>query len=585
MFSKTTMGVFAILAMISMAVLACGPTPAPTPQPTEAQIELAPTQPPDEEEQAEAPPEDAVRPVLQYASGADVDHLDPQNAQANPSEAVNHMIYNGVVEFDRELGLHPALAEEMPTVSEDGLVWTIKCRKGIKFHDGTDFDCSSVKYMFDRVLGLIEADEHKPFKANLWDTMVKEARLLDDYTLEVELSAPFAFFYNNLAHSASWIVSPAAHEKMKGAYGTPCAATDPDCASYAVGTGPFKFMEWVENDHVTLVANDDYWKGAPRLGGVNIAVVPEASARMLGLEGGTYQLAVRIPPEEVERLQGVEGITVDIGQTNRTLMAALQNQIEPFSDVKVRLALNYAVDKHRIVDEIYSGGAIQISTFVGPLGTGNANLDPIPYDPEKAKELLAEAGYPNGFETKMQIVQGRYLKDFEMMQEIAKQLGEVGVKVQLEQYDSNALRDASARGDVTIYISGWSPSTGEARWALYPVLHTGGDKVQNWKADGSKDCVTPGSDGIPDFWGLCGSNRTFYNNPTFDDALDKATSATTMEERDEWLRKAQEELLVNPAAIWLVSPGQFTGMSDKLENPHISPLELVYVDETTSLEP
>jgi len=569
-----------------MIVTACAPAATPAPaKPTEAPVatEAAPAEVPTKA------PAVAERPILSYASGADADSLDPQNAKANPSEAINHMIYNGVVEFDRELGLYPALAEEMPTVSDDGLVWTIKCRKGIKFHDGTEFDCSAVKYMFDRMLGLVEADEHKPFKANLWDSIVKEARLVDKWTLEVELYEPFAFFLNNLGHSASWIVSPTAHQKAKGKFGTPCAATDPECVSHAVGTGPFKFVEWVENDHVTLVANDDYWKGAPKLGGVNISVVPEAGARVLGLEAGDYQLAVRIPPEEVERLQSVEGVTVDIGQTNRALYGALNNMAEPFNDPKVRLALNYAVDKQKIVNDIYSGGAVQIPTAVGPLGTGYADLDPIPYDPAKAKALLAEAGYPDGFETTMQIVQGRYLKDFEMMQEIAKQLGEVGVKVKLEQYEWKALLNAVGQGpEVTtarIFILGWSPSTAEARWALYPTFTTGGDKVINQKPDGSKDCETPGSDGKPDFWAPCGSNRTFYNNPTFDEYIDKATKAVTLEERDMWLRKAQEELLANPAAIWLVAPGQFTGMSEKLKNPHISPMELVYVDETTTLEP
>ncbi len=191
--------------------------------------------------------------TLIFAAGADPDSLDPQNTQSNPGEQVNRMMYDNLVRFNTKMQIEPALAESW-TQSADGLIWTFKLRKGVRFHDGTPFDAKAVKYLFDRVLG-----DDKPFKASLYTPFVQGAQVVDDNTVRVTLKQPFAAFLFRLAHSAGGIVSPAAHQKW-----------GKDLALHPAGTGPFKFVEWVKGDRVVVERNDAYWGGRPLLDRVTV---------------------------------------------------------------------------------------------------------------------------------------------------------------------------------------------------------------------------------------------------------------------------------------------------------------------------
>src|SRR3989304_7248091 len=169
--------------------------------------------------------------TLVYAAGAEPDSLDPANTDSNPGEAVGRMMNNFLVKFDAKLNLVPDLASSW-TQSKDGLTWTFKLRKGVKFHDGTPFNAQVVKYNFDRFLG-----PEKPLKSSLHTPIIESVRVVDDYTVKFTLKVPFAFFLNNLAHSATAMVSPEAHTKW-----------GKDLTLHPVGTGPFKFVEGVRGD-------------------------------------------------------------------------------------------------------------------------------------------------------------------------------------------------------------------------------------------------------------------------------------------------------------------------------------------------
>src|SRR5262250_3752205 len=180
------------------------------------------------------------------AAGADPDSLDPQNTQSNPGEQVNRMMYDNLVRFSTKMQIEPALAESW-TQSKDGLTWTFKLRKGVKFHDGTAFDAKAVKYFFDRVLG-----EEKPFKASLYTPFVQGAQVADDATIRVTLKQPFAAFLFRLAHSAGGIPSPGAHQKW-----------GKDFALLPRGRGPSNFGEWVKGARVGVNRNAGYWAAGP----------------------------------------------------------------------------------------------------------------------------------------------------------------------------------------------------------------------------------------------------------------------------------------------------------------------------------
>src|SRR5712691_5410586 len=232
--------------------------------------------------------------TLVYAAGADPDSLDPANTDSNPGEAIGRMMNNFLVRFDAKLKLKPDLATSW-TQSKDGLTWIFKLRKGVKFHDGTPFNAEAVKYNFERFLG-----PEKPLKASLHTPIIKSVDVVDESTVRFNLKVPFAFFLNNLAHSATAIVSPAAHQKW-----------GKDLTLHPVGTGPFKFVEWVRGDRIVLERNDGYWGGRPLLDRVTVKTVKEDSARVLMLESGDTDLILNIPPEDIPRLRKDPRFTVE----------------------------------------------------------------------------------------------------------------------------------------------------------------------------------------------------------------------------------------------------------------------------------
>jgi ABC-type transport system substrate-binding protein len=484
--------------------------------------------------------------TVTYAAGADPDSLDPANAESNPSEAVNRMIFENLVKFDAKLNLVPGLAEKWEQ-AKDGMSWTFFLRKGVKFHDGTPFNAEAAKYFFDRMIG-----PEKPSRAGLYAPLVESATVVDEYTVKVNMKAPFAFLLNNIAHSASGIVSPAAHKAM-----------GKDIARKPVGTGPFKFVEWVHGDHLTLARNDAYWGGKPKLDKIIVKTVKEDSARVMMLLSGDAQLAVRLPSEDIPRLEKDKNIQLDSTETLRVLYIGFNCAKKPFNDARVRQAFNLAMDRASIVKNIYQGRALVASNIVAPRTTGYFQIPPYSYDPEKAKKLLAEAGYPNGLKAKFISPQGRYPKDFEMAQALQQQWKKAGIDVTLDTMEWAAYLAATRKPvdqtDVEVFLLGWAPSSAEARWILYPLYAT--------------DQIVPK-----------GNNRLFYSNKEFDDYVDKLTKATDKSERDKYLKIAQDLLAKEVPQIPILVTKETIGYSKKLKGVINSPLELTYFDQNTMLE-
>ena len=491
-----------------------------------------------------AQPAAAQQPVrggmLVFATGADPDSLDPQNTQSNPGEQVNRMMYENLVRFNARMQLEPALAESW-TSSKDGLTWTFRLRKGVKFHDGTPFDAMAVKYFFDRVLG-----DEKPFKATLYSPVVQRAEVVDPSTVRMVLKQPFAAILFTLAHSAGGIVSPAAHQKW-----------GKDLTLHPSGTGPFKFVEWVKGDHVTLERNDAYWAGAPNLDRIVVKTVREDQARVALLGSGDADMILNIPTEDIPRLRKDARFTIESSPTARALYITINVARKPFDDVRVRQALNYAVNRDALVKELFQNHAQAISGIVSPLQNGYAALPGYAYDPKKAKELLAQAGHPS-LKVKLWTPKGRYVKDYELAQAIQQDLAAVGVETTLATMEWGAYLTATKtpadQTDRELFLMGWSPSTGEARWGMFPLLHS---SMQAPKGD----------------------NRGFFASKAFDEAIERATVATTDLARVAALREAQQIAIKEAPEIFLISPNMIVGMSRKLHGIMNLPLELTYLTE------
>ncbi len=478
--------------------------------------------------------------TLTFATGVDPDSLDPQNTQSNPGEQVNRMMHDNLVRFNTKMQIEPALAESW-TQSKDGLTWTFKLRKGVRFHDGTPFDAKAVKYFFDRVLG-----DEKPFKASLYTPFVQGAQVVDDTTVRVTLKQPFAAFLFRLAHSAGAIVSPAAHQKWAK-----------DFALHPVGTGPFKFVEWVKGDRVVLEKNDGYWGGRPHLDRIVVKTIREDPARVLMLESGDADLIVNIPPEDVPRLRRDARFIIESIPTARALYVTINTKKKPFDDVRVRRALNYAVNREAFVKDLYQGNAAVVPGIVAPLQNGFAKLPGYPYDPKRAKELLAQAGVSD-LKVKLWSSKGRYAKDFELTQAVQQDLAAVGVDAAVAIMEWGAYLAATKtppdQTDRELFLFGWSPSTGEAHWGMFPLLHSSQQAPR-------------------------GDNRGFFNLKALDDAIDRAGSATSDQSRLGALREAQQIVVAEAPVIFLLSPNLIIGRSSKVHSPMVLPLELTYLTE------
>src|SRR5581483_10337856 len=351
--------------------------------------------------------------TVTYAASADIVSLDPTNIGDAVSANAARMIYEGLTRQKEDLDYGPGLAESWEA---SGTTWTFKLRKGVKFHDGTDFDASAVKFVFDRILG-----PENTLRKGTWQGIVASVDVVDPLTVRFTTKYVDPFFPSRVSDgSTASVFSPAAFKK----YGK-------DIAKNPVGTGPFKFGEWVKDDHLAVEGFDGYWGGAPYLDKVLVKPMPEAETRVIGLEAGDVQLAIRLNPEHRSRIEGNKSLRLQITDTSRHYYTGLANLKKPYSDVRVRQALNYAIDKQSLVKNVLSGLG-QVQGGLLPKGAPSfVDVPGFPFDPTKAKQLLSEAGYPNGFSANFIGTKGIYLKDFEIEQAMLEMWKAVGVRIEL----------------------------------------------------------------------------------------------------------------------------------------------------------
>src|SRR5690625_4295810 len=297
-------------------------------------------------------------------------------------------LYNQLVRFkDGSTELEPDLAEKWD-ISEDGLEYTFYLRDDVEFHDGTPFNADAVKFSIDR-----QIDPDHPFHdtgqypyADFTFGMVDSVEVVDEYEVKITLSEPFAPFLSNMAmHSAS-IVSPSAVEEFGD-----------DFTANAVGTGPYKLVKWDPGVEVILEKNEDYFKGAPSIDKLIFKPITESETRLAELEVGNLDLIVNVPPDNLQYLREDDRVQVLEEPSMHVWWTAFNTQIEPFDDVRVRQAFNYAINKESIIENILQGTGELANSPLPPIVWGHKpNVDNYPYDPEKAKELLEEAGYGDG---------------------------------------------------------------------------------------------------------------------------------------------------------------------------------------------
>ena len=455
--------------------------------------------------------------VLVFGRGGDSVSLDPAIVTDGESFKVTQNVFETLLNFGpQDTTIHPSLAKEWE-VSDDGLSYTFYLEEGVKFHDGTPFNAEAVIKNVNRWKAGTAEDFYyfnSMFKAEGAD-IITDVVAEGDYTVIFKLSRPQAPFLKNLAMSPFGIASPTAFEKDGDAFG-----------DHPVGTGPFKFVEWKRNDSITIEKFADYWQaGYPKLDKVIFSVYPDNSARLNALIAGEIDLADGINPsdsgmiESNSELQLIERPSMNIGYLGLT------NTRKPFDNVLVRQAVNYAIDKQAIVDAFFQGRAQVATNPMPPSISGyNDSIEPYPFDPEKAKALLAEAGYDGTpIELWAMPVPRPYMPDGAKVAEvIQKYLEDVGIPSKIVTFEWATYLEKTKNGEADAFMLGWTGDNGDADNFIYTLL----------------DQDNIGS-----------NNYAYYSNDEVHDLLIAAQSETDENVRIDLYKQAQ--VIIHEEAPWV----------------------------------
>jgi peptide/nickel transport system substrate-binding protein len=392
----------------------------------------------DDEEAADddAPAEQDPSDTVTVAQGTDPTILDPHRFGGQPDNNIMYHIFDQLVWRGDDLEIEPELAESWEII--DDLTWEFHLREGVEFHNGEPFNAEAVEFTVERA-GNEDLNPTVRFRR---DVPLDELEIIDDYTIRFVTERPHALMLDHL--NELLIMAPEHYSEI----------SDDDATRDAVGTGPFKLREWVRDDHLTLERNEDYWAGPPDIGTLVFRPIPESSSRIAELETGGVDVIVNVPPDQIDRVDSAEDTRIEPVQGGRRIFVGISLNYEFFQDVRVRQALNYAVDVDTIIDSLLGGYGERMRSIANEPWK-NPDLDPYPYDPDRARELLAEAGYEDGLDIVMQAPDGRYTMDRDVAVAVASYLDEVGVRTEVEITEwSLYLEQLQARETEPLYFLG-----------------------------------------------------------------------------------------------------------------------------------
>ena len=456
--------------------------------------------------------------TLRVANVGDVMSMDPHSLNETLQLSFTASVYEPLVGRGKDMALVPLLATKWKQVSPN--VWRFELRKGVTFHDGTPFTADDVVFSFNRA-----ADPGGDMRG--YTSSFKEVRRIDDHTVEIETTAPFPILPDVISNvymmSKKWCETNKADkpvDRRKGVENT---------ASFkANGTGPFRLKERQPGTRTVLVRNLNYWdKVETNVDEVVFTPIGSDATRVAALLSGEIDVMEPVPLQDVERVKSNPKLTVLQGPELRTIFLGMDQKRDellfssvkgknPFKDVRVRKAFYQAIDIESIKTKVMRGAATPTALMVAP-GVRGFQTDMnkrFPYDPEAAKKLLAEAGYPNGFEVTMNCPNDRYVNDGAICQAVAANLARVGVKIDLQAETKVSYFPKILSRNTSFYLLGWTPSTGDSHDVLSALMATPNDKGQGQ------------------------FNLGNYSNAKLDELTNKIQSETDEKKRNEMIREA-----------------------------------------------
>ncbi|KUO76051.1 MAG: hypothetical protein APF77_09575 [Clostridia bacterium BRH_c25] len=475
--------------------------------------------------------------------------LDPACTTEMGSFKVTVNILETLVKCEKEGDeIIPCLAESWKS-SEDGLTWVFKLRQGIRFHDGTVFNADAVVFNFHR--WMYENNSHHKGSFNYWNSVfggfpgfVRSVTALSNYSVEIKLNKPYAPFLNALAMPVFGIASPEAIVKYKG-----------DLYKHPVGTGPFMLKEWERNNSIVLIRNEKYWKAVAKVNEVEFRVIPSSQVRLEELRQGSIHIADHLSPEDIADIKYDPNLYLHLRPSFNVGYMAMNNDKPPFNIREVRVAINHAIDKEKLINDVFDNMAKPANTLIPPYLWGyNENLEPYQYDIEKSKQLLAEAGFPNGFKTTLWVMDAArdyFPKPMEVAQFLKENLQLVNIDAEIKVFNWDKYLTKIHNGEHEIALIGWTGDYADPDNFLYTML--------------ASENAKPG----------LADNYSFYKNKETDQLLAQARQTTNMVFRRSLYRSLQEIVNYNAPSVPLVHtmPVLASRLSVKGYTPHMTGVE------------
>ena len=427
---------------------------------------------------------------------------------------ISRHIFDHLIDSGDSMELKPGLATSWKPISDT--TWEFKLREGVKWHDGSPFTADDVVFTWERTNNVPNAPA--PFSQY---TRGKKITKIDDFTVHVTTEKPYPLMATDVARFA--IVSKK--------HGEGATTADYNSGKATIGTGPYKFVEYVPGDRIVLEANPDYWGGKPAWDRVTLKPIPSGPSRIAALKSGDVDLIDFVPPADINKLKQDSDVAVWQGPSNRPVFLHLDSNRDlspsirdndgnplwpnPTRDWRVRKAISKAISREAIVDKVMEGNAI-IATQLVPVGFFgyNEDLEPEPFDPEGAKKLLAEAGYPDGFRITLNGTHDRYINDKQIVETVAQMVSKIGIKVDVKTHPVSTYYTTANTGAFSFWLGSHSVATGEPSAQLNHLIHT------TWP--GTPYCCTPRG----------------YSNPRVDNIIEEGMETVDDADREALFKEA-----------------------------------------------
>lgn len=500
-----------------------------------------------QEVQVEVPAEpvaEGPQGTLTVAISTFPNSLDLATAAERQASNVASQLYNSLVWVDDEGKVVPALAESWD-ISDDGTEYTFKLREGVTFHNGEPFTADSVVFSWER------GKQDTMQWSDRW-VVADAVEKIDDFTVKVTTAdgKPNPLLLRIMADD--WGMVPPQYLEEVGEEGF---------AEHPVGTGPFMFVEWAKGDRIVFEANPDYWEeGLPKVQTLIFRPIPESSTRVAAIQTGEVDIVGRLSSEEAQSLLGVENVKVVRYPVDRVYYIAFNNLTtgvgQPTEDPMVRQAMNYAVDVDAIIDALFDGYGQPSTGYVTSANWGyDESIEPFGYDPDKARDLLTEAGYPDGFEMDFACPAGAYTNFEQVCEAIQGYLGDVGIQTNLEIMESGQYWDLEAKKELPpLFGDSWSERSGEA---------------------------------LPRLQGALGGNEASFSawsDPEIDRLMGEISTTVDDDARADLYVELQQYMQENPPFIYLYEPVTFEAINPKVQDYRPRPAENYFLKDVWVVE-